>query len=151
MVGLWSEKAIDVRVWYVRVLDALDIPILFKRNTNQYIAAFFHLFDFTSDIAYILTVPIFSNAIYSVMVATMVVPAIPLAYMSYLEYKKKGDDFYAGFMMFCLSYIGIYDIYANKFEDEPHLREASAKESARIRSQLMIIFAVTEDVPQFSL
>ena len=53
-------------------------------------------------------------------------------------------------MLFCLSYIGIYDIYANKIEDAEK-QEATAKESARIRSQLMITFAVTEDVPQFSL
>ena len=123
MVGIWSEWPIDARTAGQRFDDFLDFPILYKRNLNQYITTFWHVFDFAFHISYILNVPIYSDAIYGVMVASLVIPFIPLFYLAYLEYKKNGDNFYAGFMLFTLSYGGIYDIYANKIDIEPHLRE----------------------------
>ena len=117
MVGIWSADPVDTRTCMKKFSDALEKPIMMERSFNQYSAVFFHLFDLISDITYITAVPIYSNAIFGVMVTSMVSPIIPLFYQSYLQYKQNGD-LLTGFILFAWSYIGIYDIFKNGIEGE---------------------------------
>ena len=83
-----------------------------------------HLIDLTSDYIYITTVPLFTTAIYWLLIGSVLLPLIPqlfvaMLYTKRVEYDKERDevkivyDELRGIKFYFLGYLGLFDIIEN--------------------------------------
>ena len=87
----------------------LDKPAFCGRTANQFMDAGFHLLDLWSDYQYLITVPIYSPALFWLMITSIILPLIPqLALAVIMGTSEQGA--LMGIKFFILGYIGLFDL-----------------------------------------
>ena len=150
----WEDDMVDKRSTLSKFTHLqsyyLDMPIICGRSVNQFMAAIFHLLDVSSDYTYITTVPIYGSPLYWAMISSMALPLIPQLALAATagDDDVKGEGVLPRIKFFFLGYLGLFDLIAYNLEEETG---SDSSNSAQIRSILAVMFALFEDVPQFSL
>ena len=139
------NKTIDPISYY---LSFLDKPIICGRSSNQIMAALFHLLDLLSDYVYLITVPIYSPTIFWLFIISIILPLILQILLTLVDPKLREKGVGAQIRFLILAYIGLFDLF--EFNLEVGNTDVS-EESANTRSYLQLMFAIFEDIPQFSL
>ena len=134
VVVTWGDELVDKRscsklsdlVSFCFSLFAyLDKPLLCGRSANQFMAAGFHLLDLWSDYQYLITVPIYSPALFWLMITSIILPLIPALIV--LVIGICSGEPVKGLISFSM-YFGLFDLI------EHNLNE-SGKETAKMTEE----------------